>query len=150
MEHFEYQANESDGSNFGIDETAKGYLLETARWGKFLAIVGFVAIGILAIAGLLFSTVFSRLGDTIGSGMPGAMMFVVYLLIAVLYFFPTYYLFRFSKGIKPAMINADQGLLNEALSYLRKAFRYMGVLTIVIIGLYALAFIIAISTAAFY
>jgi hypothetical protein len=149
MTGFENPSYESGAVAFSIDETAKGYLLETARWAKFLAIVGFVVIGLLSVGGLILSTAFSRLGNSAGSGYLSVFMFVVYVLIAILYFFPTYYLFRFSSGIKPAVLNADQGQLNESLLYLRKAFRFIGVLTLVGLGIYALALIVVFGVAAF-
>ena len=148
MALFDNPSTESGVFNFGIDETAKGYLLETARWAKFLSIVGFVAIALLAIA-TVFTTMFvGGFGSTLGGRIPVGVIIALYLVMAVLYFFPTYYLFRFSSGIKPAVLNADQAAFNRALSYLRNAFRFIGGLTLVILGIYALVVVIGIATAA--
>ena len=130
--------------NFSVDETAKGHLLETARWAKFLSIVGFVTIALLILAGLFASMIMGSLGGTIGSGMPAGAMMAIYIVFGALYFFPTYYLFKFSSLIKPALLGANQQDFNSALSYLRKAFRFIGIVTLVILGIYALIIIFGI------
>ena len=48
--------------DFGIDETAKAYLLETARWGKFLAIISLVSAFLVMV--LTFAAVAVGLGYT--------------------------------------------------------------------------------------
>lgn len=145
MALFDNPSNESGLFNFGIDEEAKGYLLDTARWTKFLAIVGFVCIGILILAGAFMSSILGSFSRQIGSSatIPGGIMVVVYIVIGVLYFFPTYYLFKFSTQVKPALLTANQSGFNHALSNLRNAFRFIGILTLIILCFYALAFIIA-------
>lgn len=150
MALFENPNQESGLFNFGVDEEAKGYLLDTARWSKFLAVVGFVSLGILLLAGVFMSTIlasFSRQmgggsGINSGSGFSG-LMIGLYVLLAVLYFFPIYYLFKFSVMIKPALLSANQAQFNKALSYLRGAFRYIGILTLIVLCFYAIAFLIA-------
>ena len=39
------------------------YLLKAAKWGKFLAILGFIVAGLMAIAGILMSFVLNSLTD---------------------------------------------------------------------------------------
>ena len=77
------------------------YLLESAKWGKFLAIMGFILCGIMAILSFVLPAFMSRLPpynsmpSTFSSGVQSAMT-IVYLAAAVLLFFPCLYLYKFS------------------------------------------------------
>ena len=142
--------------NLVIDEEAKGQLLETARWTKFIAIIGFVLLGLLILVGIAFGMGMSMLGsmtelnDTpgFGRGLGIGMMFV-YLLMALLYFFPVYYLFKYSTLIKPSILHGNQEQFNLALSYQKRMFKFMGVIMIIILALYGLFFVIFALSAAF-
>jgi len=147
MSPFDTPSENAGLFNFSVDETAKGHLLETARWAKFLAIVGFVLLGILILGGVFMTFAMGRMGGALGA-LSGTAMLAVYVVLGVLYFFPTYYLFRFASLIKPALIGSDQQTFNEALFYLRKAFRFIGIVTLILLCLYALIFIVAIVAGA--
>src|SRR4051812_43436789 len=127
MALFDNPSQASDLFEFGIDETAKGYLLDTARWSKFLAVLGFVFLGLLLVAGFFSGVILSNTYSRLGATVPSGLLFVVYAVLAVLYFFPTWYLFKFSVRIKPALLTNDQQGFNSALSYLRNAFRFVGI-----------------------
>lgn len=139
----------TDGT--GISAEIKGYLKETAKWSKFLSIVGFVMVGIMVIAGLIMGTVgasaFSALGPDAGPmGMLGGGMFmVIYLLLALLYFFPTLYLYRFSSKMQTALNSDSQNDLTESFKNLKSVFKFWGIFTAIFIGLYALMFLIGLG-----
>ncbi|MGZ3959608.1 MAG: hypothetical protein ACXVBT_17095, partial [Flavisolibacter sp.] len=42
-----------------IDSMTKTHLAETARWGRFLAIVGFIMCGLIVLGGIAFGSFFS-------------------------------------------------------------------------------------------
>lgn len=134
--------------SFSIDEMAARYFSETGRWARFLSIIGFVFIALLALGGIFGATVLGSMGSM---GMGGAFsagagvaMGLMYLLIAALYLYPTIALYRFGKLIRPALNMQDQRLFNEAIRNLRNVFKFMGVLTLIVVGLYALIFIVGI------
>ncbi|MBL7683873.1 MAG: hypothetical protein JNK00_10980 [Flavipsychrobacter sp.] len=128
-----------------IDETGKAIYLEMTRWTKFLAIVGFVILGLMVLLGLFMGSI---MATAMGGSAMGAMgsigLTLLYLLMAALYFYPTYALYKYSVLIKPALANADTELFNKAINYKKNMFVYMGVLMIIVIALYALIFIFAI------
>ena len=135
--------------NLTIDEEARAQLLETARWTKFLAIIGFVFLGLLILGAALVGLGLSAFSDNSGLGAGfGVGMTVIYLVIGVLYFFPIYYLYKYSVLIKPAILSSNQEQFNLALSYQRQMYKFIGVLMLVIIGLYALGIIAAVVGAA--
>lgn len=133
-----------------VDQQAHGYLSETARWGRFLSIIGLILCALFVIfsffAGAIMSTVGSQFSGMFAMG--GAFLTVIYLLIALLYFFPCLYLYRFSTKLKMALISYDQTLLNTSLRNLKACFRYIGILTLIIICFYALAIVVAVIGAA--
>ena len=121
----------------------KGYLLETSKWSKFIAIVGFVGIGILAVIGILMLIGFSFLGN-LYKGVPMWIVGVVYIVMSVIYYFPTIYLYKFSTKIKQGLQLEGEMVLADGFLNLKKVFKFIGILTIVILSIYVLALLIAI------
>jgi len=145
---------ENQQSIFGlsIDDSNRAHLSEAAKWGRFLAIVGFVVCVLIVLGGLYFaftiSSMESKFADFPGyrssaysSGL-GVGMAVVYILIAIVYFFPCLFLFRFSNSMKIALAGNDQGQLTESFKNLKVMFRYVGIITIILLSIYLLAFIL--------
>jgi hypothetical protein len=149
------QSTSSNLFDLQVDHETMSYLGETARWAKFFAIVGFIGIGLLVLFGvfagsILSSTFFSRYG--FGSGMGagfGFLMAVIYIGVAVLYFFPCLYLFNFATKMQVALRSNDQVQLNTSFRNLKSCYKFMGILLIITLAFYGLAFIFMIIGAAF-
>jgi len=123
-----------------ITDADKLYLKTAGKWGNFLAIMGFIGTGLMFLAGVSF-TVFSPLigsNSAIGStlGMPFGIFGIVYVLIAVLYFFPAYYLYNFSTKIIAALNSNSQSNLDSSIKSLGLMFKFIGIMTIILISLY--------------
>jgi hypothetical protein len=76
----------------------------------------------------------------------GPWMGICYLLLALVYFFPVFYMFRFSKFAKQSLlqissVQSSNELMANAISYLKKHFRYVGIFTIVLLVIYLLVII---------
>ena len=127
-----------------IDDVSAGYLKETAKWGKFLSIVGFVVTGLIVLVALFAGSLFAKLGELSAnrqSALPEGLSFIItiiYLAIAILYFFPCFYLFKFSNKAKLAIELNEQVSLNEAFGNLKSCFKFIGITTIIILAVYAL------------
>lgn len=140
------EQNETSLFKLEVEELSSRFLSETAKWGKFLAIVGFVLCGLIVImalfVGALMGTAFSQLegAGALGGGM-SIFVTVLYLAIAVLYFFPCFYLFRFSTKMKKALNESNQVELTSSFENLKSCFKFMGIMTIVLLSLYAIAFL---------
>ena len=125
-----------------VNSEIKDFLLETSKWGKLLAIVGYVGMGLLILLGLgiiVGFSVFSSLSDV---GFPIGIMGVFYIIIAVLYFFPVNYLHKFSIQIKQGLNLNNQQSVTSGFENLKSLFKFMGIFTIVILSIYAFALII--------
>ncbi|MGA1227123.1 MAG: DUF5362 family protein, partial [Tamlana sp.] len=73
---------------------------------------------------------------------------LIYVALALLYFFPVYYLFNFSRKMKSALNNTNNDDLKSAFANLKSHYKYMGIFAIIIISIYVLAFIIGMLAAA--
>jgi len=143
--------------SLSIDPVIKSHLSETARWGKFLSILGFILCGLMVILGVFsgtfFNTIISRTqgayNSLMHSGSFGAMMAVVYIIIAVIYFFPCLFLYRFSAKMKTALNGNEQTDLTLSFQNLKALFRYTGILTLIMLAIYLIIFIFFILAAPF-
>ncbi len=120
--------------------------METSRWGNFLAVVGFVFVGLIAILAVSLGFILNNIAGEQPTDLPfepTGLITVIYLLIALLYFFPCLYLYRFASKMKSSVISRDQNLLTEALANQKSLFKFMGVLTIIGLAFYAIALLFA-------
>jgi len=133
-----------------IDREALNDLNTTRKWTMFLAILGFIGIGFMLIIGL-FAGVFLSVFNTeqVPLGFPEWIIFVFILAFAVLYFFPVLFLFRFSRHTSNAVKTLDKQELNLAFKNLRSYYVYVGILVIVVLSMYIVAFIVAGASLAF-
>ena len=140
------QTQESGLFGLNIDAASKMHLVEAAKWGKFLAIVGFVMCGLIVVGGLVMATIVGSMSRTYGNDMPagfgatfGPTFMVVYIIIAALYFFPCLFLLRFSNKMKVALASDNQSELTSSFQNLKVLFRYVGILIIVALSFYIIA-----------
>lgn len=131
-----------ENNDLSLTTGAKMFLKESAGWTKFISIVGFVFLGLLVIFALFAGSILGAAMEASGMAMMGgAFLTVLYLAMAVLYFFPIYYLFQFSSKMKAALQTQSSELLEQAFSNLKSHYKFMGILLIIVLGLYAIALI---------
>jgi len=63
---------------------------------------------------------------------------VVFILIDVLYFFFPFYLYQFGNRVKKGLAMMDANQVAEAIGKLKSFFKLAGIVTIVVLCLYAL------------
>ena len=128
-----------------LNKSAKGFLKETSKWTYFLSILGYIGIGFIVLAAIFAGAIFG----TIGGMMPGEIagkfgsafgiiITVIYLLIVTLYFFPVYYLNKFSSKLKLALRNNDPEILANSFEYLKSHYKYIGIMILIILSFYVL------------
>jgi uncharacterized oligopeptide transporter (OPT) family protein len=140
--------------NFELSDEAQGFLKETAKWAYFLSILGFVLVGLLVVLALFIGTLFSTLGSMSGTmnpimGMGNGFISGIYLVMALLYFFPIYYLFLFSSKVKKAFKTDDKLLLNDSFQYLKSHYKFMGIAAVIFVAFYALVLFITLIVGVF-
>lgn len=133
-----------------LNSDAKNFLKETAKWAFFLSVIGFIGIGFLVILALFSSVIFGSIPQA--KVVPfnlGMAMTVVYLLFAVLYFFPVYYLMQFSNKMKKALASKNDETLAESFQMMKSHYKFLGVFTIITLSLYALLIGVSLFSASF-
>jgi len=129
---------------------------QTARWARFLAIVGFVMIGLMVLLGVFMGSLFARLGAMQNemTGMPapigmealGTTYTVMFLLIGALYFVPTLLLFQFAtrtlRALGPVF---DPLTFSNGLQAQRRLYKFMGILMIIVLSLYGIGILLAVA-----
>jgi hypothetical protein len=126
-----------------ITDTVKAHLLETARWAKFLATISII---LMVIGSIIFIGSLVVGASTLNSG--GAefvMMSFVYIVIILLYIYPIIALYRFATYTKRAFAHGNQGELEKALWYQRNLFKFLGIITIIVLVLYGITIAIVIG-----
>jgi len=119
-----------------ISTESEEYLKETGGWASFLAILGFILVGIMVIGSIGVSLFLSTMNNEQISPSTGYLMGGLYLLLGILYFFPILYLFRFSTNIKKAIENKDNENLDQAFKNIKSHYKFIGIFTIAFIVVY--------------
>ena len=137
-----------------MDSLQKSYLAETARWQKLFGVVMMVFTVLIALIGIFFIVAGSAFGDAMegldlfGGGMAGGIagiaVGVIYILMAVLYYFFARYLLRSAKAFKAYGISDDETDLTEGLKNNKSYFKLNGVLTVISLCILALVLVIGI------
>ena len=149
MEGITFQENEK----MYLSQEAQGFLKETAKWAYFMSILGFVGIGFMVLLALFIGTIFSALNNMSGGmnpmmGIGTGFISGLYLVIALIYFFPVYYLFQFSSKMKKAFKVNDNELINSSFEHLKSHYKFIGIVSLVFVVLYALIILFSVLAAA--
>jgi len=104
-----------------------------SRWGLFFAVLGFLYLGLLLFT--MFSV--ASLGGT-----EAAIMIFMVLMIGTFVFIPTWFMFQFSQNIQKGVSNSDIHATETGFSFLRKFYQFAGILLAIVLGIYALIFLI--------
>ncbi|MGV3696889.1 hypothetical protein [Flavobacterium sp.] len=139
-----------------LNTLAVDALRESAKWSTFLAIIGFIFIGLMVIAGIGLSAVMSAIPDDPYGGAMGMNPFAsiktylggIYIVMALIYFFPVYYLYKYATGTKRALELGNDDEMATALVNLKSHHKFLGIFTIVMIVIYVLGIIAFAVTAA--
>ncbi len=131
-----------DESSLHIHKDMYEYLNTAAKWGNILAIIGFVMTGLGALFGLFGLVAIGAMATTSELGMISGLStlmwvgLLVYFAILGLYILPLLYLSRFASNLKTALYADNQDKLAVSFENLGKLFKFLGILTLVVIGVY--------------
>ena len=141
-------AHNSSLFSLNIDPLTKTHLNETAKWARFLAILGMVVLALGLVVGLMGATVFTtfmgvQMGNDYGAGSSAVntatiTLVVTTIIISAVVFFPLLFLLRFANAMKRAIAANDQNKLNVSFQNLKIYFRYLGIVAIIFLVLYGI------------
>ncbi len=139
-----------DNSNTGSRDLLQP-LLATKPWVRLCSIIGFVMTGFMVLAGVLMMIGMgavasmgndpSMAGMGIGFGIFGGLF---YILMSLLYFFPSLFLHRFANSIAQADRTNSQDDMVRALEYQKSFWKFVGIVTLIFIGFFVLGILFAI------
>ncbi len=144
---------ESKDGGLQLSPNSTSFLESTAKWARFLSILGFIGIGFMVLAALLMfaggALISGRASSMYGSrgmfgGAPMGLIGVMYLVMAGLYFFPVLFLNKFSSKMLNAITMRDSMSLESSFEQLRNHYRFVGIMTIIVIGLYVVGILIGV------
>lgn len=151
MEYFEDNKQEDfepEQVALVVTEDIRSYIYETAKWAKFLSIVGFFMTGIFIMIAFSASAFETALNQTPGgqqmAHLGSTVLMIMMLLFALVYFYPSLMLFKYAVAAKTAVLYGEQDSLTIAMSKMKSFFKFWAILTIVIIAFYLLSFLAAI------
>ncbi len=133
-----------------LTDVSVSFILKAAKWGKFLAILGFIVNGLMLIAGIIMGFVLNILPDEmIPLNLPFSpgVLSAIYVLIAVIYIIPVIFLNNFcNQAIKAVQLSSTESM-SSSLKNLKNLFVFAGISTIVVLTLYTLMLIVLGSAA---
>lgn len=112
-------------------------LAKTRPWVLLIGVVMILGCVLMVFAGLAMFAVggVAGLGGEGFGPLAGAGLGAFYLVFAVLYFFPALYLLRYAGAIK-RIGPANPAAMEEALGQQAAFWRFVGILTVLLIGVY--------------
>ncbi len=136
-------SNEEKSNN--LDPQTLSLLGEAGKWARFLAIIGFIGVGLLVILAFFMGALFSTLASSMptpAATVPGPIFTIIYLIIAAIYYFPIKYQYDFGSSALAASKSSSNSMqIVSAINSLKKHFKFIAIIAIVILSLYALVFV---------
>ncbi len=106
-------------------------------WTKFLAVLGFVFVGLMIVLGAGFMLLAGMFPHQKNPFPP--FMGFFYILFSILYFMPAFYLYKYSSAIADFLRSNGAGDLESALAYQKSFWKFVGILTVIGMALAILA-----------
>jgi len=128
-----------------LTDISARYILKAAKWGKFLAILGFIVTGLIICAAIAMGFVLDSFKDEM---MPLDIPFspsvfaLFYIVFAVLYVIPVIFLNSFCNNVIKAIQQSSTEFFTISLRNLKNLFMYIGISTIILLTLYTMAIIV--------
>lgn len=128
-----------------LTEWGEKNLLTAAKWAQFLSILNMVLLCFMALIGIIciISSTFRMYG--VYSLVTG----VAYIICAAIAFPSTWSLYGFAKKGLQACKSKNINALQESMAKIAFTFKYVGIITVVYLGLIVLAAIVGFFSAAY-
>jgi hypothetical protein len=115
----------------------------TKPWTRFLSILGFIAVAFMLVFGILMMVVKNILPQANGD-FPVVLMGLMYILMSLFYLFPSMYLFKYSSAVDRFLLSGRESEMESALSYQKSFWKFVGILSLIMIIIAILGIIAAI------
>lgn len=146
-----------------IDKTMEADLLSAAKWAKFLLIIGCLGWLFLVVMGVALIAFGNKCGFLMGAPCPpegcpapgvdgacpappacvGIFVGIVYLVCALIMIYPLVKGFQFANCTKAACLTGSEAKLSRGFAGLRGYLKFTGIVTIIVLVIYAIIGILA-------
>jgi hypothetical protein len=135
--------NQSDPlANIPVTPLMVDHLRATRPWVLLISIVMFIAAGFMVLGGL--AMMFMPTSPAMGGFGFGPLLGLIYFVMSALYIAPAYLLLKYASHIKDLVNGGGDVAMENALGSQKSFWRYSGIVTLIVIGLYVLFFVFAI------
>lgn len=139
----------SRSSDSVITEGVVRELAGTKPWVRFMSVLLFIGTGFLVLIALVMLLMGGAMAQAAPSnpmfaGGMGAVIGGVYLAMALFYIYPGIKLWKYASRIGELVQSANAGSLEAALREQRKFWKFVGIIMLIFLILYALIFVGAI------
>lgn len=142
---------DNDAETLALTPRSINYLKTAKKWALFLAIVGFIGVAFLLLAGIFMGFIFNFApipnDFPISSSFISIGISIAYIVMAIIYFFPVWFLYKFSRRVGDAIEIKDKEILAKAFRDLKNCLTSYGILIIIGIIMYGIMVVISIFTA---
>jgi len=114
-------------------------------WTRFMSVMGFISVGLLVIGAAVMLGI-SLFANNMGGGtMPAGMMIgmsIFYVIIAILYIFPSLYLWSTAGAVVQMKKGDIVGGMETALAKQKAFWKFVGIMLIVFLVMYPIFIIL--------
>lgn len=140
--------NIQDFDKLELNQAGIGHLNAIRKWTMFFSVLAFIFLGMMIIFSFTAGAFLSIFNPNPDQAISKWLIFALIFAFIIIYFFPAFFLLRFSTHARTAVKSRSSNELTKALRYLRSFYLYLGVLVIVMLCIYILAIVIAGSSIA--
>ncbi len=131
----------------GLSPYGKNQLLDAGWWGKLVGMTGFAFSGILALIAVLVMsggpTINAILKPTSTGSEVDNKQFIfyglIYLLLAAFYFLMSWWVFRFGSEVRHGLLQNNEEEIDSSFNNLKNYLQALGILTLLGLGVTAIA-----------
>ncbi|TPE45422.1 hypothetical protein [Pontibacter mangrovi] len=115
----------------------------TAKWGKVLAVLGFILSGFILVFGLFMQQMLQSPGraERVADVGLSGFTIVVYAFVALVYFFPSLYLYNFASGMQQGVQERSRQKVGKAIGKLRVLFKFLVIMLLLFLVLFAISLV---------
>jgi len=131
-----------------INESMKADLLTSAKWAKFLCILGCIGVVFMIIVAISLMTLGDKFSSIPNLAGMHTLLGITYLITTCIVIYPLMKGFQFANGVKAACLTGSESELARGFAGMRSYFQYVGVLAIIALIIYGLLLIGIIASVA--
>lgn len=125
-----------ENNELRITDDIKTTLLSASKWLKLMAVVGAVSMAVLVLAAIAMC--FLRTAEN-------TFIAVVYIVMALIYVYPLKKMFDIVSTTRTAMTEDSQPQMEEAVKSTHALVKFLGVLTIITLCIYAIGLLAVVA-----